>query len=366
MSNIIFHIPWKIKEGRKSATAVRPLEMLKAFRDAGHSVDTVMGDSKERLNSINLIKDKLKSGCKYDFIYSESSVAPTFIASGWKDYIKYGSIDFKFLKYCRKRDIPLGIFYRDVYWRYPSATNDSSLIKRLIMQIAYRLDLVWYNRWVSVLYLPGFSYEKLLGKHKCKVLELPPGGNISSDTFQEYAPTEADIYKLKLFYVGGATNGYKLHKLFKVVSEMKDVQLTFCTREKEWLGVKNEYILSENINVIFKSGPELDNEYKNCDLALLYFQSDEYRVCSIPYKMFEYISYNKPIIATKETAAGEWVSSNNAGWSIPYKENELKTLLESLINNPELINTKLKILNDLKKVNRWEDRVKKVTQELTI
>lgn len=362
MANVIYHIPWKIKEGRKSATGVRPLEMLQAYIDLGHSVDVVMGDSGERSKSIELIKNKITDGFKYDFIYSESSVAPTFIASGWRDYIKYGSLDFKFLKFCRKKDIPLSLFYRDIYWRYPGHTNDSSIIKRFIMQIGYRLDLIWYKRWVNILYLPSIKMIRLLGKFSFKALQLPPGGNLNHKDSIESTANPDGI--LKLFYVGGVTGGYKLHKLFTVVSEMKSVKLIFCTRENEWNNIKHEYKLSENIEVIHKSGKELDHEYKKCDVSLMFFESDEYRSFSMPVKMFEYISYHKPIIATADTAAGEWVKNNRAGWVIPYDEADLKSLLEELIGNTDIIDSIKTELFLLKQHNLWTSRVKQVISDL--
>lgn len=360
MANIIYHIPWKIKKGRKSATGVRPLEMLKAFQELGHKVDVVMGDSSERFNSIKRVKDIIESGFKYDLIYSESSVAPTFIASGWRDYLKFGSIDFKFLKFCRKKGVPLSLFYRDMYWKFPRHTDDSGYIKRIIMQIGYRLDLRWYKKWVNVFNLPSLIMEKYLGNYNFKTVQLPPGGNIG----YEKDAVEVLQLPLKLFYVGGATRGYKLHKLFSVVSEMENVKLRFCTREDEWESVKDEYKLSDNIEVIHKSGNELEKEYEDCNIALLFFESDEYRSFSMPLKMFEYISYFKPIIATSNTAAGDWVTVNGAGWVIPYDEEELKLLLNNLMANRDVIKSTTERLKELKMKNLWTSRAEQVISDI--
>ncbi|OQY37880.1 MAG: hypothetical protein B6229_07315 [Spirochaetaceae bacterium 4572_7] len=362
MANIVYHIPWKIKGGRKSATGVRPLEMLQAFIDLGHCVDVVMGDSKTRRKSLIEIKKKIILGVQYDLVYSESSVAPTFIASGWKDYVRYGSIDFAFLKFCRKKHIPLTLFYRDIYWKYPSHTSDSYLLKQIIMQAAYRLDLLWYKRWVNILYLPSLKMTKLLGNFNFKAIQLPPGGKINKNDDID-RPKDSDS-PIRLFYVGGATGGYKLHKLFSVISEMDNISLTFCTREDEWIRVRDEYTMSENISVIHKSGKELEVEYNKCDLGLMFLESDEYRTFSMPVKMFEYVSYLKPIIATANTAAGEWVEANKAGWTIPYAEENLKSLLENLKKNPlkiEHIRNNLKIL---KKDNLWTSRVEQILEDV--
>ena len=71
MPNCIFHIPFKIDEDWPSASQIRPIRMLNAFKSIGYNVDIVMGYGKERKNNIQKIKDKIRSGVKYDFMRSE-------------------------------------------------------------------------------------------------------------------------------------------------------------------------------------------------------------------------------------------------------------------------------------------------------
>lgn len=355
---IIYHIPWDIVKGRKSATGIRPLELLNGFKSLGLEIDIVMGTGFERYHQIKNIKKKINSGIKYDFIYSESSTAPTFIASGWRDFLRYGNLDLNFLKFCKSRGIRLSLFYRDIYWKFPIYLQFMKPLKRYIMSITYRLDLLWYKKWVDQLYLPSMKMAYLLGRYKFRVGALPP------------ASSERDIKnrksdeKLNLFYVGGISESYKLHKLFKVVSELKNVELRFCTRESEWNTVKNEYVTADNIKVIHKSGDELIAEYDRCDIALLFFETDVYRTFAMPVKMFEYISYRKPIIATADTAAGEWVTDNEVGWVIPYDEVTLKNLLQQFINTPDIFNNIQLHMDKVSNLNSWKARANQVLEDM--
>lgn len=356
---IIYHIPWDIVQGRKSATGIRPLEILEGFRATGIDVDVVMGNGKIRSDQIKKIKYSILQGVKYDFIYSESSTAPTFIASGWRDYLRYGNMDLNFLKFCRRKQIPLSLFYRDIYWKFPIYLKFMKPLKRFIMSIGYRLDLLWYKKWVNLLYLPSMKMNYLLGKYNFRVKALPPA------TVERKIESKSNDKQLQLFYVGGINESYRLHNLFSAVSKLKSVNLRFCTRESEWNVVKHEYVTSDNITVIHKSGNELIDEYKKCDIALLFFESDIYRTFAMPVKMFEYLSFIKPIIATCDTAAGEWVEEHNIGWTIPYDEEALTSLLIKIKNDTESLVIKQNSIKKIKKDNLWISRAKQVIEDMS-
>lgn len=76
MKRMIFHIPIKIDLNRASASQIRPMKMIKAFKECGYDVVIVEGYGKERKKQIKEIKDNILKGIKYDFLYSESSTMP--------------------------------------------------------------------------------------------------------------------------------------------------------------------------------------------------------------------------------------------------------------------------------------------------
>ena len=62
-------------------------------------------------------------------------------------------------------------------------------------------------------------------------------------------------------------------------------------------------------------------------------KTQEYWAFASPVKLYEYIGYKKPIIASKGTLSGQFVESNAIGWSIDYSDNALVTLLKSIMSS---------------------------------
>ncbi|MDC5123615.1 hypothetical protein NRA16_17025, partial [Acinetobacter baumannii] len=104
MKNIIFHCPFPLDYNAKSASGIRPVKMLKAFESLGYNVDLVVGYTDERRSAINNIKQKIKNGCIYSFVYSESSTMPTALTEPHHLPIS-PFLDFNFFKFLRKKNI---------------------------------------------------------------------------------------------------------------------------------------------------------------------------------------------------------------------------------------------------------------------
>ena len=75
----IYHYPHPI-DSQPVGSGVRPLRMLNALKDIGYYVDEITGYGKERKEKIKKVIDRIKSGVKYDFLYSESLTDPTLLA----------------------------------------------------------------------------------------------------------------------------------------------------------------------------------------------------------------------------------------------------------------------------------------------
>lgn len=125
---------------------------------------------------------------------------------------------------------------------------------------------------------------------------------------------------------------YNLAVLFNTVREKLFINLTICCRKREWNEHKNFYngfLRSVKINIVHKSGKKLESLYSNGDICLLYFPYYEYRTFGMPVKLFEYMAYHKPIIASNNCVVGEYIH-NNIGWKINYDNNELSSFLNKI------------------------------------
>lgn len=360
----IFHIPNYIDKTSKSGSSVRPQMMIKAFEEIGYHVDYVMGYGKERKSQIEKIKQNIRNGVKYEFLYAENSTTPTLLTE--KNHIpKYPFLDFGFFKFCKKYGIKIGLFYRDVYWKFPLYKQGVSFGKRMVTLPMFYYDLKKYKRYVDILYLPSKRMKKYVDiPIICK--ELPPG--CATRTLNEEGHCKEKVnQELNIFYVGGISGLYNLTKLFKVVKELPFVKLVVCCRENEWKEHKAGYsrYLNDRVEIIHKSGEELEKYYAETDICSLFFESEEYRSFAMPIKLFEYLGHKKPVIATENTAAGEFVRENAVGWEVPYSEEDLRNLLKEINDNKQTLEKmENNICNTLEK-NTWKARAYQVEKDLS-
>ncbi|MFV5191874.1 hypothetical protein ACMXYY_06990, partial [Acinetobacter courvalinii] len=168
-----------------------------------------------------------------------------------------------------------------------------------------------------------------------------------------------------LLYIGGMGTDYKMHKLFEALKVLPNVSLTLCTRENDWASVKDEYgLIPDNIHVVHKSGNELETIYDNSHLAVLFVEPRDYREFAVPFKLYEYIGRNKPIICTSSTLVGNFVEDKYIGWALEYNTDKLINLLSNITK--EEVDNKIQQVLRVKENETWERRAKKVCTDLGI
>ena len=218
---------------------------------------------------------------------------------------------------------------------------------------------------MDILYLPSKRMKKYVDiPIICK--ELPPGCEARTLNEEEHCKKKVN-QKLNIFYVGGISGLYNLTKLFQVVKELPFVKLVVCCRENEWKEHKAGYsrYLNDRVEIIHKSGEELEKYYAETDICSLFFESEEYRSFAMPIKLFEYLGHKKPVIATENTAAGEFVRENAVGWEVPYSEEDLRNLLKEINENKQTLEKmENNICNTLEK-NTWKARAYQVEKDLS-
>lgn len=365
----IFHVPNYINPKANSGSTLRPTCMLQAFKDIGYEVDIVMGDAKTRKKQIKLIEENILNGIKYDFMYSEDSTMPTLLTEN-HHLPTHPFLDFGFMKFCKKHNIKIGLYYRDIYWQFPFYGENMNKLKKNFALWMYNYDIKQYRKLLDILYLQTMRMAKYLPKTigDTTIKTLPPGGNFDQDKIdrrKEYFE-KRDKNRINIFYVGGIGNLYNLEPLLKVLQSKEYADLTICCRPKDWELEKNRYerYLNDRIKIIHKSSKELDEYYQKADIASLYFPNDEYRKFVLPTKLFEYLENVTPIIATEGTEVGQFITDTDIGWAIPCEESKLSELLDKIHKNNELLIEKHKNAIEVLPKNTWTERAKQVEREL--
>ena len=368
--NCIFHIPNKLDKNGKSGSQIRPRKMKRALEEIGYEVDEIQGSGHERKEAIRRIKGKIREGIHYDFLYSESSTMPTLLTE--KHHMPtYPFLDFGFFKFCKKHGIPIGLFYRDVYWKFDVYAKSVPLYQRLFSIPMYKYDLKKYDQLLDILYLPSLRMKTLLSE--CRMIctkALPPGAVFSNELVekkQDYYLKRRKDDKIKLFYVGGVSGLYDIGMILKTICERDDIEIIVCCKENEWNNEKERYknYLTDNVKVVHVTGEGLEKYYLWADICCCYFEASGYRDMAVPIKLFEYIGHITPIIATDGTEAGRMVEQADIGWTIPYREQDFTALLDHIISHPkELFEKHINMLECLKQ-NTWEQRAWQVKDDLT-
>lgn len=357
MKKMIFHIPMKIDRNRFSASQIRPLKMISAFKEMGYEVDIVEGYGKERKLQIRKIKENILKGIVYDFLYSESSTMPTLLTES-RHLPTYPFLDFSFFSFCKKHEIKIGLFYRDIFWRF--ATFDYGW-KTKISKYFYKYDLIKYNQLVDVLFLPSLKMLSYIPfSFHGKVCELPAGVDIFPIVEQtSFSQT------IEVLYIGGIGGAYDLKLFMRVIASLTGIHLTVCCRREDWTEVECDYktYLNSNISIVHLSGNDLMLLYQKADLCSTFFKLSEYLTFAIPYKFFEAIGYGCPVIAVRGSGWSDFIEQNHTGVVCDYGEEALRNVL----SDPEL---KMKLINwrkNTEKVrlkNSWFERCKTVRDQL--
>lgn len=360
---IIFHYPLPLNSKATSASGIRPLKMLEAFKSLGFNVDVVDGYSDERKKTFSHIRTKIRKSIRYQFIYSESSTMPTALTDPHHLPI-HPLIDFSFFRFCKRHGIPIGLFYRDIYWRFENYNREVNTSKAAFAKMFYWFDLLNYKNCLDRLFLPSLemgAYVPLV--NSARHCSLPPGHSVN--TYDSYVGDCDSGRPLKLFYVGGMSSHYQMHKLFEVVGRMNGVQLTVCTRKSEWEAVRAEYpTVESNIHVVHESGEAMETLLKAADVALLFVKPQGYRSFVAPVKLYEYIGFHKPVIASEGTLAGRFVRDSQVGWAIPYEKEALANLLVRLQKRPGELKRAKENAAQIAPVHTWKARAKLVIKEL--
>jgi glycosyltransferase involved in cell wall biosynthesis len=342
--------------------------MRAGFEQIGYVVDTIWGKGEQRKRAIEVVKKNIESGIHYDFAYSESHTLPTFLTV--RRYAPaYLFTDYSFFSLCQNAGIPLGLFYRDVHWRFDVYRQKISWFKQLVTMLFFHLDLLAYRQWVDVLFLPDMRmlrYVRFWPAFK-PAYALPSGCIVD---IQDHPDTHTN--HLNLLYVGGVgTSLYDIRNLLEGVSyavqQGVSVHLTICCRREEWASRPPDYDQwSGNwLTIVHNAGEELRQLYQTHDIALIYSRSHPYRAFAMPFKLFEAIGAGLPLIVTGDTAVGDFVNQWDCGWVIEEHPLQLTELLHRLAEHRQEMKDKAKNVRRIQQQHTWASRARQVADVLT-
>lgn len=361
--SMIFHVPFRLGVRSTSASGIRPMKMRQAFEDAGYRVLEVSGSHEERRGQIRALKKMIEGGFRPDFVYSESATTPTGLGEKVTRHTSL-SRDLKFLEFCKKQGIPVGLFYRDIYWLFPQYRDYANAPMRAFLKARHKADLRRYNKGLDILFTPS----ELMGKYvkrwvKTPVHALPSGSDLGDGHHEIDIP--------RVVYVGGIGNHYEMTRAFAGAAKAEalgvDFRFVVCTRESDWETAKEEYEewSCGSIGVEHASGEEMKALLQVANIGSLFVEPQDYRSFAVPMKLYEYIGSGLPVVASEGTLVGSLVQEMGIGWNIPYTSDAFAGLLRNLAENPSEIGEKMDRVATIAADHTWLARAQEVADMLT-
>lgn len=359
---MIFHCPFPVQEQGKSGSQVRPFQMLQAFQAIGYEVEAVVGYEQQRAQVIDKIKTEIGKGRKFDFVYSESATVPTLLTERLRHH-KHPSLDYAFWRWLRKQQVPISLFYRDIFWRTEYRKIGQTWRDRLIKTPLYWYDWLAYRWLVDYLFLPSLAMRSHLPTQwpTQRVQALPPGCNIV-DAVQPDQPAAATACALNLFYVGSIVLPfYDLKPIINLISTLENVSWTICCRAEEWQQWQTHYLPlpTDRVRIVHAAGEQLRAYYEAADAFLLIWQPNPYLDFAMPVKLFEALGYGLPMIINEGLYAARFVAAETTGWVVKDEHALREQLVQLASHRAELVQMRAH-LRQVREHHTWRQRAQTV------
>lgn len=366
---MIFHAPFPLQPGRLAASILRPLAMRQAFADLGYRVMEVTGYAAQRRQAMRRVRAAIAAGAAPAFVYGENATIPNALTEP-RHLPPHPLLDLSFFRDCQRAGVPVGIFYRDVYWRFPQFRKGINPILEAGLQATYRGELLAYQRLGIRLFLPS----RAMGRHipfltPERASALPPGAPaVEAGGGSRPTVGAPDAEDLDLLFVGVLQDNYRLDACLRAVSQTPGTRVTLCVRQETWEETREHYaplLPAGRADVVHRSGSELLPLYERADLGVLFTEPNPYWDFAVPYKLYEYLAHELPVIAVRGTQTGRLVQEMGIGWVLEYDAGALSALLRHLREAPEEIEAVRRRMREVLPSQTWQARARQVAEELT-
>lgn len=370
MKHIIVYFPYELQENPKSGSGVRPKRIVEAFKkyckEENLELVLISGTTSERQIKI----DQYKARGEYDkalFCYMENSTMPYWFTDPDRKP-KNVKLDSRFWGVLKQHNIPISLFYRDVYWQFDDMYVPPKGIKflRYLMRQVYKKELKTYQKYVDLLYLPSLEMNKYVG-WEGEVSELPPG----MEKVDRSTSTNIKLEKpFQAVFVGGISDQVGMLMLleaFKVLNENEHrINLELVCRENEYNKYEEmqKYEQYNWLTVSHLSGDELVQVYERSHIALIPREKNAYHDFAVPVKLFEYLSYGLPVVATDCDAQARLLKEEGFGIVSNVDPIDYGKAILELLQPDHYYETKQAIEIKAWENHSWYARVRKVADDM--
>ncbi|ALS35883.1 glycosyltransferase involved in cell wall biosynthesis [Enterococcus rotai] len=343
--NVLYIILTDINNNNlNSGPTVRSMTIRKELEKKYKKVDVIQGENaSERFKIFYQLR---KKKTVYDYCYIESRVGVT----RWTDT--------KLLFLLKKLNIgQIALYYRDMYWAYKIKVSTGTL-KNFLVPFVNKRYIHFLNKICDVIFVQSETFKKELLKYipNATVELLPPGcDDIDEPLFTEKAA----------LYVGELANQFSgidlLLDVFSYINRSEErVRLNIVCRKEEY--DENLRLIKMNemcqwLSIFHCSKETIKEVYDKSSVTIIPRNGDEYTKLCLPVKLFEYISFEKPIISIDHGEVGEFIKEKQIGIVTDHTKEEFAEKIIDLMEDREKYLFYKEKIREYKKNNMWSNRV---------
>lgn len=350
---MLYHAPYELG-ALTSGSRVRPYYMLQAFKQLGYDVTIISGDVTRRKTLVQALDADTLS--RFDFCYSEPSTYP--VHPVW-DYCFYWKL--------HRAGVPLGIFYRDAYWKLVPEWGEKSRVKEAIVYARHMADLQLFGHIAEAVFFPTQMLADKISVGTGKAVLLP-GGRLLSETVTR-RPHLTPPYTV--VYVGTMNTRYGsslLLETLELLNEWRPVILeAVCHRAdvESQPDLFARYRDAPWLKLHHVHGDALEAIYNRGHVAIIPILRNPYNDLAMPVKLFEYMSYGLPMVVTNCTEMERFVSRTGIGLVADDTPEALAAQVQRLLDDAQLYGqTVAAVTETLADGNLWVSRTQTVVDRV--
>lgn len=345
-----------------SGSGVRPIAMQRAFEELGLSVYCVDGWPNHRRKRREAVRKALGVLETHEFkaCYVEPPTGPLLLHE-----------DHRLLRRTHEKGIPMGIFYRDLFWRFDNKFHGVSWLKRRLIRLLQERDLRLFKHTMDLFFFPSPQVAEA-ADFDVPWMALPPGCEIHDDLSQQEREKERILHKKvpTLLYVGGILGDYGLDLLLDCMQRLNAneirMDLELVCRQAEWEAFQTEHAVKEKswLHVQHLQGDALLPLYEKADFSVIPFHKTPYMDFAVPVKLYEYLSHLKPIFATRCDAIADVLKKDTIGWITEPNAAALCGQMEKILENRLEAYRVKTMMVEARNRNTWLQRARTAVEEI--